>query len=150
MPSTHTDLQSITQNNMNQMVQMAGDTTLVEALTTTNLSVYSQSPTSNFFSSTTTLPTQTASSASIDVTPSLPPSTDGKCGPKSYVTCTGSTFGSCCSIENRCGNDQAHCAIGRCQAPKHLGDCNIITVVPTHRRRLRRRHSRHRFRHWVL
>ncbi|KAJ0382111.1 hypothetical protein COL922a_013212 [Colletotrichum nupharicola] len=50
---------------------------------------------------------------------SAPVSTDGQCGPSNGgTTCTGSTFGKCCSSSGWCGTDDAHCGSG-CQS----GDC---------------------------
>lgn len=51
-----------------------------------------------------------------------PISTDGSCGGTDAITCTGSTFGICCSSFGFCGNTTTHCgtslgcqpAFGRC------------------------------------
>ncbi|RDW70073.1 hypothetical protein BP5796_08470 [Coleophoma crateriformis] len=48
------------------------------------------------------------------------PSTDGTCG--GSVTCLGSSFGNCCSLNGYCGSDVAHCGNG-CQAA--AGNCTI-------------------------
>ncbi|XHG04270.1 hypothetical protein AWENTII_007546 [Aspergillus wentii] len=45
-------------------------------------------------------------------TPGKQISLDGRCG--SNVTCLGSSFGSCCSLVNFCGNSTQHCGVG-CQ-----------------------------------
>jgi LysM repeat protein len=47
--------------------------------------------------------------------------TDGYCGPSyNYTTCTGSDFGSCCSIYGACGSTDAYCGAGNC----YSGACN--------------------------
>lgn len=54
----------------------------------------------------------------------LVPSTDGTCGsnsPGGKYTCTGSTFGRCCSAFGYCGGNSLFCDAG-CQSP--FGQCN--------------------------
>jgi hypothetical protein len=48
-------------------------------------------------------------------------SVDGSCGPKfaGNKTCTGTQFGSCCSVNGYCGDSDAYCGAGNC----HSGDC---------------------------
>ncbi|KAH7061724.1 keratin-associated protein 5-4 [Paraphoma chrysanthemicola] len=48
-------------------------------------------------------------------------STDGTCGGTKGLTCTGSTFGNCCSASGYCGSSTAHCEAG-CQSP--FGTCS--------------------------
>ncbi|KAH8781561.1 hypothetical protein F5882DRAFT_145173 [Hyaloscypha sp. PMI_1271] len=62
---------------------------------------------------------------------SIVPSIDGTCGSKTNYTCTGSTYGPCCSSYDYCGNTTAHCLPTHgCQAAH--GQCsneagNIVT-----------------------
>ncbi|PON25458.1 LysM domain-containing protein [Trichoderma gamsii] len=44
------------------------------------------------------------------------PSTDGSCGPlfAGNKTCTGTQFGSCCSVSGYCGSSSAYCGVGNC------------------------------------
>ncbi|KAI9150838.1 Lectin-B [Paramyrothecium foliicola] len=63
--------------------------------------------------------------------PSTPPtdsniSTDGACG-KNGKTCLGSVFGDCCSTNNFCGRETAHCAAATCQSA--FGKCNAETDI---------------------
>src|SRR5450756_636983 len=54
---------------------------------------------------------------------SIVPSADGTCGAKSNYTCTGSTYGPCCSSYDYCGNTTAHCLPAHgCQAA--YGQCS--------------------------
>jgi hypothetical protein len=48
-------------------------------------------------------------------------SADGKCGPSTGETCTGSPYGNCCSGAGVCGNKMTHCGVG-CQVG--FGDCS--------------------------
>lgn len=57
-------------------------------------------------SSSSSRPSSTSSSATP--TPTVPVSTDGRCG--NGVYCTGSTFGRCCSDYFWCGNDVDYCS----------------------------------------
>jgi peptidoglycan/xylan/chitin deacetylase (PgdA/CDA1 family) len=59
-----------------------------------------------------------SSPTSTSVSSSLPPSTNGACG--NGKTCTGSTFGNCCSKYGWCGSTAAYCGTG-CQ--KAFGSC---------------------------
>ncbi|USP73779.1 carbohydrate esterase family 4 protein [Curvularia clavata] len=54
------------------------------------------------------------STASPKPTSTLKVSTDATCGGKSGFTCTGSTFGNCCSSAGWCGSTTAYCGTG-CQ-----------------------------------
>ncbi|KAH8122261.1 carbohydrate-binding module family 18 protein [Trichoderma asperelloides] len=44
------------------------------------------------------------------------PSTDGSCGPNfaGNKTCTGTQFGTCCSVSGYCGSTSAYCGVGNC------------------------------------
>jgi hypothetical protein len=54
---------------------------------------------------------------------SIVPSVDGTCGSKANYTCTGSTYGPCCSSYDFCGNTTAHCLPSHgCQAA--YGQCS--------------------------
>ncbi|KXH34486.1 chitin recognition protein [Colletotrichum simmondsii] len=53
-------------------------------------------------------------------------STDGSCGAAAGKSCTGSTFGTCCSVYNYCGTTDAHCGTG-CQPG--YGSCNGTTAA---------------------
>jgi hypothetical protein len=46
----------------------------------------------------------------------VPISTDGTCGPgnSQFATCTGSSFGTCCSTSGYCGSTSAYCGQGNC------------------------------------
>lgn len=51
--------------------------------------------------------------------------TNGYCGPSyNYTTCTGSNFGSCCSIYGACGSTDAYCGAGNC----YSGACNATAT----------------------
>jgi hypothetical protein len=51
--------------------------------------------------------------------------TDGFCGPShNYTICTGSNFGSCCSIYGACGSTDAYCGAGNC----YSGACNATAT----------------------
>ncbi|KZL86995.1 agglutinin isolectin 1 [Colletotrichum incanum] len=52
-------------------------------------------------------------------------SPDGSCGGTNAYTCTGSTFGNCCSRWGFCGNSDEHC-LNACQSS--FGDCSSISV----------------------
>lgn len=58
------------------------------------------------------------------VTPSTL-STDGTCGPG--VSCTNTTFGSCCSTSGYCGSTSDYCGAGNCQS----GDCGAGNTLAT-------------------
>ena len=64
-----------------------------------------------------------ASSLAEDVVPQV--TIDGTCGVG--LTCTGSKFGSCCSVHGFCGSDAAYCGDG-CQAA--YGTCGDETSEP--------------------
>ncbi|KAH7083069.1 multicopper oxidase-domain-containing protein [Paraphoma chrysanthemicola] len=49
-------------------------------------------------------------------------SPDGTCGGAKGYTCTGSSFGSCCSIYEYCGDGSAFCSPKKCQSP--FGNCD--------------------------
>ncbi|KAK1676727.1 hypothetical protein BDP55DRAFT_549903 [Colletotrichum godetiae] len=55
-------------------------------------------------------------------------STDGSCGAAAGKSCTGSTFGTCCSVYNYCGTTDGHCGTG-CQPG--YGSCNGTTCSGT-------------------
>jgi hypothetical protein len=62
-------------------------------------------------------------------------STDASCGGTNAYTCSGSAFGSCCSVNGWCGNTDAYCG-GGCQAA--FGNCgssngasNSLTISST-------------------
>ncbi|KAF1947976.1 glycoside hydrolase/deacetylase [Clathrospora elynae] len=55
-------------------------------------------------------------------------STDGTCGAASGFTCSGSTFGNCCSQYNYCGTTTGHCGTG-CNAA--FGTCTGGAAAPT-------------------
>ncbi|KAN0090233.1 hypothetical protein V8E51_018812 [Hyaloscypha variabilis] len=61
------------------------------------------------------------------------PSVDGTCGAAKNYTCTGSTYGPCCSSYDFCGNTTAHCLPSHgCQAA--YGECTAnpgTTTTPT-------------------
>ncbi|ORY13820.1 hypothetical protein BCR34DRAFT_534999 [Clohesyomyces aquaticus] len=58
----------------------------------------------------------------------MPVSQDGLCGPlNNYATCTGSTFGSCCSVHGYCGNGQDYCSPGNCQSGSCTGSPTTTT-----------------------
>ncbi|KAF4830322.1 Lectin-C [Colletotrichum tropicale] len=61
----------------------------------------------------------TTSSSSTKISP------DGTCGGINAYTCTGGSFGNCCSQWGYCGNSDDHCLNG-CQSK--FGDCSSITV----------------------
>ncbi|KAF6822476.1 agglutinin Isolectin 1 [Colletotrichum plurivorum] len=61
----------------------------------------------------------TTSSGSTKITP------DGSCGGTNAYTCTGGTFGNCCSQWGFCGNSDQHC-FGGCQST--FGDCSSSSV----------------------
>ncbi|KAL0938384.1 agglutinin Isolectin 1 [Colletotrichum truncatum] len=50
---------------------------------------------------------------------------DGTCGGINKYTCTGGTFGNCCSKWGYCGSTDGHC-LNDCQSS--FGDCSSITV----------------------
>ncbi|TQN66412.1 Lectin-B [Colletotrichum shisoi] len=50
---------------------------------------------------------------------------DGSCGGTNAYTCTGGTFGNCCSRYGFCGNTDEHCLSG-CNS--QFGDCSSISV----------------------
>jgi hypothetical protein len=51
--------------------------------------------------------------------------TGGYCRPSyNYTTCTGSDFGSCCSIYEACGSIDAYCGAGNC----YSGACNATAA----------------------
>ncbi|CCF41523.1 lectin, partial [Colletotrichum higginsianum] len=50
---------------------------------------------------------------------------DGSCGGSNAYTCTGGTFGNCCSRYGFCGNTDEHCLNG-CNS--QFGDCSSISV----------------------
>ncbi|KAH8743726.1 hypothetical protein F5882DRAFT_498637, partial [Hyaloscypha sp. PMI_1271] len=72
----------------------------------------------------------TASSKTTTTTtqPSMPTSTDGKCGANiNGATCKGSTFGNCCSVKGNCGSTPAFCGTTNlCQAG--FGTCTPIST----------------------
>jgi hypothetical protein len=49
---------------------------------------------------------------------------DGRCGSFNGKTCTGATFGNCCSAGGYCGSSTDHCGVG-CQST--FGTCNSGT-----------------------
>ncbi|KAI5856013.1 hypothetical protein BZA05DRAFT_465151, partial [Tricharina praecox] len=60
---------------------------------------------------------QATYSANATVCLSNPPSVDGSCGGTTGYTCTGSTWGGCCSKYGFCGTTAAYCStVGGCQA----------------------------------
>jgi hypothetical protein len=65
-------------------------------------------------------PSSTSSSAAP--TPTMPVSTDGRCG--DGVSCTGSTFGRCCSDYYWCGNEVDYCSIAWGCRPE-WGSCGM-------------------------
>lgn len=73
----------------------------------------------------TTIQTSTKNGATPTPTPSKAPaktpSNDGTCGGSKGFTCTGSTFGKCCSQYGWCGSDTAFCGTG---CNKSFGTCN--------------------------
>ncbi|KAF3031169.1 hypothetical protein E8E12_000443 [Didymella heteroderae] len=56
-------------------------------------------------------------------------STDGSCGPSTSnnATCTGSSFGTCCSMDGYCGDSDNHCGAGMC----YPGACITSDNVPS-------------------
>ncbi|KAF2850136.1 carbohydrate-binding module family 18 protein [Plenodomus tracheiphilus IPT5] len=55
------------------------------------------------------------SSVCVGEVTAQPVSTDGSCGPQNKdATCTGSGFGSCCSVQGYCGDSVDHCSPGAC------------------------------------
>ena len=96
-----------------------GTVTLTTTLTTVSLSVL-----------TTEIVFTSATAASSSASPSSTPSTDGTCGPAhNGMTCTGSSFGNCCSSSGYCGSSGAYCgtgcqsAFGTCSASSPDGTC---------------------------
>jgi len=55
------------------------------------------------------------------------PSTDGTCGGATGYTCTGTTYGTCCSPYGYCGSTTAHCG-GGCQPT--FGTCTGTNETP--------------------
>ncbi|KAK0128782.1 hypothetical protein ONS95_000732 [Cadophora gregata] len=74
------------------------------------------SKTSSTSSKTSSTSSKTSSTSSRPTSTAAPISSDGACGSLSKVgaTCTGSTFGTCCSSSGYCGNTSAYCDAG-CQ-----------------------------------
>ena len=62
-----------------------------------------------------------ATSGGSTPAPTKKVSTDGTCGSQGGATCTGSTFGNCCSQYGWCGNTAGHCGTG-CESGS--GTCN--------------------------
>ncbi|KAF2123712.1 carbohydrate-binding module family 18 protein [Dothidotthia symphoricarpi CBS 119687] len=54
-------------------------------------------------------------------------STDGTCGGSKSMTCTGSSFGNCCSSAGYCGSTTTHCSTG-CQG--NFGGCTTSGTTP--------------------
>jgi hypothetical protein len=59
--------------------------------------------------SSTSISSSTSRTSSSRPTPTVPVSTDGKCG--NGITCTGSTFGRCCSDYYWCGDQDEYCRV---------------------------------------
>ncbi|KAF2272051.1 uncharacterized protein EI97DRAFT_407117 [Westerdykella ornata] len=73
-------------------------------------------------SSTSSSSSRTSSSSSARPTPTVPVSTDGRCG--SGISCTGSTFGRCCSDYGWCGNEIEYCSVNWGCQPQ-WGECGV-------------------------
>ncbi|KAF2130461.1 carbohydrate-binding module family 18 protein [Dothidotthia symphoricarpi CBS 119687] len=75
-------------------------------------------------------PTASSSTSSAASTPTgtLPVSPNGQCGDRSGQTCSGSTFGRCCSAYGWCGSSDAHCLTTEGCQPG-FGDCTIPSPV---------------------
>ncbi|KAK1633593.1 hypothetical protein BDP81DRAFT_354364, partial [Colletotrichum phormii] len=89
--------------------------------TTRTGSSSSSSSSSNTRSSSASASGSATSSASAVLPSTSLISTDGSCGGAAGKSCTGSTFGTCCSPYNYCGNTTAHCDTG-CQSG--FGKCS--------------------------
>lgn len=72
--------------------------------------------------------TTTSSSPSSSPTGSLTISTDGACGGTTGETCSGSTFGTCCSQYGYCGSTTDYCGTG-CQSG--FGTCSSSGTTTT-------------------
>ncbi|OJD37641.1 carbohydrate esterase family 4 protein [Diplodia corticola] len=92
-----------------------GQVSSISAVSTTISSVSSSSSTSGGASSPT-------SGANLKV------STDGTCGGTTGFTCTGSTFGDCCSAAGWCGSTSDYCGTG-CNS--EFGTCGTSSVTPS-------------------
>ncbi|KAH6720298.1 hypothetical protein BKA61DRAFT_594595 [Leptodontidium sp. MPI-SDFR-AT-0119] len=100
----------------------------ISSTTTTSSSRTTSSPstTSKPISSITT--TSSSRTTSSPTSTALPISPDGRCGqPYGNTTCTGSSFGKCCSIRSNCGSTPDYCgtAVG-CQLG--YGTCTPISL----------------------
>ncbi|KAF2793366.1 carbohydrate-binding module family 18 protein, partial [Melanomma pulvis-pyrius CBS 109.77] len=62
--------------------------------------------------------------AALPLINALSISKTGQCGAQNGLTCTGSTFGSCCSQYHYCGSTSAYCGTG-CQS--RYGNCGSST-----------------------
>ncbi|PGH05049.1 hypothetical protein GX51_03146 [Blastomyces parvus] len=58
-------------------------------------------------------------------------STDGTCGPKfpGNMTCVGSAYGDCCSIQGFCGSSSRHCGVASCYSGKCEGTSGDDKVI---------------------
>lgn len=68
------------------------------------------------------------SSVCVAEVSNMPTSSNGLCGPSNgYATCTGSTFGSCCSVHGFCGSGSDYCSPGNCFSGSCTGSSTATT-----------------------
>ncbi|KAK4547707.1 hypothetical protein LTR36_000665 [Oleoguttula mirabilis] len=71
-----------------------------------------------------------ASSATPTVMSLAKISEDGRCGYGSDQTCSGSSFGECCSTHGFCGSGLAYCAADNCTSGTTFGVCDPTDLGP--------------------